>query len=550
MAPKGQVAELFSDPEQFPDAMSRGAAFQQYRTKLNKAIADRDLGHNRWAGRGPMLKGAGAVDSLAEKIATITKSLSADDLASLQTELDAVKGMQADLAKDWTFAGPSSVQLVPYDLEAPAKELVPRFTPLRNILSRVKGQGSGRQFKRILGFTNAGVGGVPDLSPFMNSESVQTNFGSLALRRGQKISYSADQQTIPYEEMGFSDQVNFKAYFAGLGFQDVRELSQHALLWAHLIGEEKAILYGRGTASPFVGAQAAPTGVTATGAGTGGTIGAGTYYVKITAKTGFGESVTSAEVNTGALSGSTNKITIALTEPAGSLGVYNLYVGTASGAETFQTTFSGNGYVLTSYATGGAAAPSADSSGDANAWDGLLTAQANPANGASILRLNQLLGGTGYTTPGAEFQALFLSMWNLVFADPDEIWTTANVRNGLGNQLTSAGSSAYRITMENDGTGKVGSVVNGIVNQSSPNGKMVDLNVHPYMLPGNALVRSHTLPIPDSEVTETSQLVMVQDYMSVDWPQIQFTYDQSTYTFGTFVHYAPKWNGLITGIQN
>jgi hypothetical protein len=62
-------------------------------------------------------------------------------------------------------------------------------------------------------------------------------------------------------------------------------------------------------------------------------------------------------------------------------------------------------------------------------------------------------------------------------------------------------------------------------------------------------VRSHTLPFPDNNVGETSQIVAVQEYMSVDWPQIQFTYDQSTYWFGTLLHYAPMWNGLITGIQ-
>ena len=178
-----------------------------------------------------------------------------------------------------------------------------------------------------------------------------------------------------------------------------------------------------------------------------------------------------------------------------------------------------------------------------------MTASLNPANGGTVLRLNQALGGTGYTTPGAEFQSLFASMWNLVFADPDEIWSTASIRNELGNQLIGSGSSNYRIDLAEAGGKVLGQMVSGIVNHSSPSGKMLDLRVHPYMPAGVAHCRSKTLPIPDSEVTETSQMVMVQDYMSVDWPQIQFTYDQSTYTFGTMVHYAPKWNGIITGIK-
>jgi hypothetical protein len=37
--------------------------------------------------------------------------------------------------------------------------------------------------------------------------------------------------------------------------------------------------------------------------------------------------------------------------------------------------------------------------------------------------------------------------------------------------------------------------------------------------------------------------------MSVEWPVIQFTYDVSTYWFGTLVHYAPAWSGLILGLN-
>lgn len=539
----GTVAEMFSDCS---TSVERGERFEQYKTALTKSIDRHDRGEDRFIKKQAIVRGGkGTVESLVERVASISKSLSPEDAASITAELEAVKAQQADLQKDWTFAGPSSVQLVPYDLEAPAKLLVPRFTPLRNDIAREKGEGTGRQFKRILGFTNAGVGGVPDLSPFMNSETVQTSFGSLALRRGQKIAYSADQQTVPYEEMGYSDQVNFKAYFSSLGFQDVRQLSKTALLWSHLLGEEKAMYYARGTASPYAGAISAPV-IGIVGSTTGGTIATGqTVSIKVTAKGGFGESVVS---NAPTYTTTTNNSSIAITvstEPAGSMGVYNVYAGTA-GSETFQTSFVGNTFTLTSLVGGGAAFPTVDSSADANGWDGLLTSILNPANGASFTRVN----GTLNSTPGADFQKLFLNMWNLVFADPDEAWTTAAIRNALGNQLIASGSSNYRITLMPDGDGKViGEMVAGILNHSSPDGKMVDLRVHPYAPAGTVTVRSRTLPIPDSEVSETSKMVMVQDYMSVDWPQIQFTYDESTYTFGTMVHQAPKWNGALVGIQ-
>ena len=56
-----------------------------------------------------------------------------------------------NFAKEWSLTNPISTGLVPYDLEAPAKLLTPRPTPLRNSIPRVKGQGANRHFKVISG---------------------------------------------------------------------------------------------------------------------------------------------------------------------------------------------------------------------------------------------------------------------------------------------------------------------------------------------------------------------------------------------------------------
>ena len=61
---------------------------------------------------------------------------------------------------------------------------------------------------------------------------------------------------------------------------------------------------------------------------------------------------------------------------------------------------------------------------------------------------------------------------------------------------------------------------------------------------GNSLIRQKTLPIPDANVSETSVMVLPQDYVAVQWPVVQFTYDASTFEIGTMCHYAPSWNGL------
>ena len=536
------IKEVFSDATSPREA---GDRFESYKAKLAASIARADTGKDRFVPKMGIIK-SGNFDSLAQRAADISKSLSPEDAAQLSQVMD---DLRADLGKDITFAGPqgpgSTTQLIPYDLEAPAKEMYPKFTPLRNQLSRVRGQGGSREYKRINGVTNSGLGGVADLSPFFNSETAQTAFGSLNLRRGAKIQYNADDHVVPYVEMGLSDMVTYKAQFAGVGFEDMRQLSQHSLLWAHLLGEEKAILYGRGSATGYVGALAQPSAPSLSTATTGGTIAAATYSVRITARAGFGESSATTSV-TQATTGSTSTLTVTLPSSGLPFGA-NIYAGPA-GSEVFQTTgTAGQAVVLTSIATGTAAVPGSGTSADANGYDGFLT---NTLANGQVLALNNTLGqGTYANNPGGEFQALFQSMWNSVYADPDEIWTTAAIRNELGNQLVSSSSANYRINLAETGGKVLGQMVTGILNQSSPTSKMLDLNVHPYMLPGVAFIRSTTLPFPDSNVGETSQIIAVQDYMSVDWPQIQFTYDQSTYWFGTLIHYAPQWNGIITGIR-
>lgn len=543
------VKQVFADAETKTEV---GDRFEAYKSKLNKAIARKDAGTDRlvkqergWkivkGGGGP----AGPSESFAAHAAEITKTLSPESAAAVSALL---AEQQADLTKDITFAGPQgpggTTQLIPYDLEAPAKEMYPKFTPIRNELSRVKGQGGSREYKRINGVTNSGLGGVPDVSPFFNSETASTAFGPINLRRGAKIQYNADDKVIPYVEMGFSDMVTSKAQFAGVGFEDIRQLSQHSLLWAHLLGEEKALLFGRGSATGYAGAMAQPAAPTLSTAATGGTIPAATYSVRITARSGFGETTATASV-TQATSGATSTLTVTLPAAGLPLGA-NIYIGPA-GTEVLQGTgMAGQAIVFTSIAAGTAAVPGANTSADPNAYDGLLTNTL--ALGGYIKALNAPLGSTA---PGVDFQSAFLSLWNSVYADPDEVWLTAAIRNALGNQLLGSSSSNYRVDLQaaqNGGT-VIGQMVAGILNHSSPTSKMVDLRVHPYMPPGVAHIRSTTLPFPDNNVGETSQVVAVQDYMSVAWPQIQFTHDESTYWFGTLINYAPAWNGIITGIQ-
>lgn len=558
-------SQMFSDANGATEVASR---FEEYKTVLanNNAASQRgELTTQSIDGHGTAVtitkNVARQQTQIAERVGAITKALTGEQAAALQADIDALKGaLGADINKDWSVTFPNSAGLVPYDLEAPAKLLVPRATPLRNRVPRSRGQGTGRQFKRILGWTNSGVGGVADAMAFMNSESVSTAFGPISLRRPPKINYASDSKTVAYVEQGLSDSVTWKAQFAGMGFQDIRSLSQTALLWATMGGEERALLFARGASgNGYAGAVSAPviSGATAT---TGGTIAAGTYQITVTARAGGGESVISnrvAQVTTGATS--TITVTVA-TEPTGALG-YNLYVSAAgggAGSETFQTSFVGNTVTLTAPPVGGGAAiPGADSTVSTNGYDGFLTVQTDPAQSGYVKRVN----GSVATLGDKPWQDAFVSLYgasvnpgggttgNKLLADPNEIWIDGQSRMSLGQWLKlNANTVSYRLMiMDNERTGgTVGAVVSGINNQVT--GNMVDLNVHPYMPLGCSLIRSNSLPVPDSEVNNTAEVINVQDYMSVEWPVIQMTYDQSTYLFGTLVHYAPAWSGALLGL--
>lgn len=545
-----QPSEMFSDTT---DPVQVAQRFEQYKGALSTEHAKAAAGGRAFApGVGIVEDPAAKTKALQGRVEAITKSIGPDVAASVQAELDSLNSaLSADIGKDWTVPGtaPNNATLVPYDLEAPAKLLVPRLTPLRNSLPRGKGQGSARQFRVIDGWSNSGFGGVADKSPFMDSQTATETFGPMTLRRGKKIEYASHDESVAYVEMSLSDQVNWVAQFAGQGYQDIRSLSQTALLWSHLGGEERAMLYGRGpSGNGYAGPVAAPV-ISAAKADTGGTITAGTYPVVVTARTGFGESVISNNPGI-VVTAATSTITVTVTTaPAGAFG-YNLYVGTAGGAvgtAKLQTSFTGSTVTITSLSTTGATNPGAvDTSVQARGYDGFLTVQSNPARSGYVKNLNAALTAAN---PGAEFQDAFLSLWQSVKADPDRVWVDGLTAKNLGDLLkTATGNSSYRLQLNGDGHGHfLGSVVTGIENQVTR--KMVPFDVHPWMPDGTALIRSETLPIPDSHVSQTASVISVQEYMSVDWPVVQFTYDASTYWYGTLVHYAPKWSGLITGIK-
>jgi hypothetical protein len=549
-APK--VADLFSDasPKEAAERM------EEFTSELSKSLSNA----SSVPGQAPQADPTAQLEALVAN-----KSLTPDAASGLQNALAAQRLAMQDIQKDITLTSPLSTSFAAFDLEAPAKMLTPRPTPLRNRIPRKKGVGTSHRQKQILGYTGTGTGGVGNTWPGI-TQSTTTQFGSIDYERGPKISYAAQDLILPYNSYSLSDSVTFDANFSGLGYQDLRQLSSTSTLYATMLMEERMMLMARGTASGYSGALSAPTFTLASPvAVTGQTaLAATTYYVNVTADAGisgngFGESILGTEANTAVASGDVLTITVA-TPVTGALG-YNIYVGTATGNANlkYQGTLKGTGTFTiqgagtqgltgnnAAFTTTGAAASraAADTSAYSTGYDGILATVLGPNSG-----FNNAINSTFSTSnPGGEFQTAFAAMYQNVKADPDMVLLNGNDRKQLSDAIKSGSNANYRLVINNpgeDGT-TYGSVVTGLQNEVT--GKSVDLMVHPWLNQGVAPILSFTLPIPDTEVSDVWANFLVQDYMGIQWPVTQFSYDFSTYFRGTFFCSAPAWNGAVSGI--
>ena len=234
------------------------------------------------------------LEGLEATIKDITKGLTEDQSSAA---LAALASLQ-DIAKDWTVNNPlgalgntSYSGLTPYDLMPALLMLVPRSFILRNSIGRIPGEGTAKEYRRITGVSNSQSGGVSNFSTFFSSTTNTASFNGLSLNRPSKISYAADRHVVPYVEQGVSDEVTIQGQFASQGYTDLRQLSHTAVTWSHMLGEERNMLYARGTTG-YTGSVAAASITVASCAASlaiangGASIPAGPAIVKLTQLTG------------------------------------------------------------------------------------------------------------------------------------------------------------------------------------------------------------------------------------------------------------------------
>lgn len=509
----------------------------------------------------------------------VTKGMSDSALASIMATLESVKVQTPDVMKDFNLTTPIPSGAVAFDLQAPMLRLTPRPTPVRNRTPRGKGFGTSHRFKVLSGATGTGTGGVGVIHPGI-SDTTQNSFApagaanALNYVRGAKISYAGFDQVVPYMQFGASDLVTWSAQYAGQGFEDIRQLSRTYLLYSSMLLEERMMLYGRGTQSPYLGTLTAPTIGTATARAPAATeiaiTGAGTnVYVRICAELAdWGVSQASAVVSVAVTPGQVADINYTL--PAGATGARAfvstgavdpgdgarwLVLGVNGRSATNKFTLQGplptGGQSISNYTTTVPNAPAVNlaasdgGTGFTQGYDGIWAYCTGPQSGY----VQALNAPFSTSNPGVEYQNAFAQMYDNVKAEPDRILLNGRDRKQLSDTLKAGTSSNYSLRVGQDEVTHVtlGVIVPSIVSEIS--GKPTAVEVHPWLPQGCSPILSDTLPIPDTQVTNVWEIMNVQEMMGIDWPVMQFTYDASSYWFGTFLCYAPPWNGAITGIQ-
>jgi hypothetical protein len=490
-----------------------------------------------------------------------------------QTTQETLELMKGSLAKNVTIA----TGLTNYDLQAPAKNLYPIITPLRNSLPRVQrlNPGDAARWRTVGSITGSGfdaMGWVPEG------------------QRSASMSYVATPMVAPYVTLGEEDTVTFEAEAAAQGFEDINSTATLRLLQKTMRKEETALLGGN--TSVALGTPSAPS-LSASGAGA--TLPSATYSVIVVGLTFEGyrnsslsggiatsKTITGNDGNTYAINGgssnrsanTTQAVTLGQTLFASASIVngavsYAWFVGPA-GSETLQAISSINSVTFTAPLTSGqqlASSITADSSRNPTlAFDGLLTVGFNPVNSTYVNAFATGTAGTGtfLTSSGRgsvnEIDNMLVQMWNAYRISPTVLYVNAQEQKNITNKcLTSASGPLirYNVAGDSDNGGPYGVSASGVVrwyyNPFSVDGGFdIPVKVHPDLPPGTILAYCERLPVwyQSNQVPNVAEVLTRRDYYRVDWPLRTRRREYGVYAEEVLAVYAPFGVGILTNIGN
>jgi hypothetical protein len=478
--------------------------------------------------------------------------------------------MKESLAKNVTI----QTGLTAYDLQAPAKNLYPTITPLRNSLPRVArlNPGDAARWRSITSITGSGfdaIGWVPEG------------------QRSASMSYQAVLNTAPYVTLGEEDTVTFEAEAAAQGFEDVNATATLRILQKTMRKEEAALLGGN--TSLALGTPGAPT---LSASGTGGSLPAGTYSVIVVALTFEGyrnsslsggvattKTITGNDGNSYTLNGGSSMRSANATQavsagqtlfatlgaiPPGTVA-YAWFVGLGAGNETLQAITTINSATFGAALTTGQQAASvitADSSRNQTlAFDGLLTDGFNPATASYVQTLPPGTAGTGtFLTPSGrgsivEIDNMLMQMWNAYRLSPTVIYVNAQEQKNITSKcLTNASGPLVRYNVDASQSAPYEFTASGVVRwyYNPFTGVEIPMPVHPDLPPGTILAYCERLPAwyQSNETPNVAEVLTRRDYYRVDWPVRTRRREFGVYTEEVLAIYASFGIGIITNIGN
>jgi hypothetical protein len=476
------------------------------------------------------------------------------------------RGYRVKKASSYSLAN----DLAAYDLQAPAKNIYPVYTPIRNKLPRREGFGKATNWKEIAGIIGSGLRGMGWVAAGQRSAAMQV---------------ITNDRSASFKTLGEEFSTDFESQNAGVGFMDLKADGTLKALQSLMLKEEYGIIGGNATKA--LGQTPTPAATQSNTAA--GAIANGTYDVICVALTAEGyynfadgdfvvgliqqEVITGLDGKTFLLKGGTaipsaaysitttgsnNAINASVTPVVGAYA-YAWYLG-ATGAARLTAITTVATVVLTALPSGGnqlaSSLTAADFSTNSNvAFDGYLTTAA----GNSTAYFNQFANGSKFTASGhgsiVEIDNMLQTMWKKYQVSPEVLYFNAEQLQDLTSGVLAGNSGAplarYVVNDPNGQSLVAGQFVSSYINPFQAGGALsIPIEIHPNLPPGTVLGWTNQLPIQyqNANVPNVAEVICRMDYYQIDWPLKTRAYESGVYTEEVLALYAPLGIGVLTNI--
>ncbi len=449
-----------------------------------------------------------------------------------------------------------------YDLEAPAKVIVPVQTPLVNMLPRKPGPGINiTNWKAITAFDTSRSWGT------LSGNNVPT-----------AVTYSFVSLSNNYHTIALSNSVDFEAQWYGRSFEgDVRARRLAELLYQVKITEERWLL--QASAKLMV----PPAPVLSTTTSGGAALDSTTYYVTVTAVNANGETTQSSatSITTGNSGSNVNTLKVTLfTVPNATY--YNVYIGTNSAAarttQWLQSSISGNSNapqpsvnvavslngggstacgevqaptvgplsLTASVASSGTNPPSTngantfqDSNSNTTMWDGLISQgllNAGTGNGLTLGTQVAQPAATNGVLALSDIDNLLVSAYNQAAADPDVLIMNSIVHRKLTNLVAQANQTRYVVdSTQGQAQGNLTAQYRVTHYLNEATGKEIPIVVDRYCPADTIVALPMSIPYPVPEISNAVEIEVNQEYWGID-----FAITNSSFQFADYVNETLK----------